>query len=365
MVLSGRLSWGEVGERALALVLLVLAVPLIALIALAILLTSGRPVFHRGTRLGRDRRPFQMLKLRTLHVGAEKATRGELLTQRHGLVIPGGQFLRDTRLDELPQLWNIVRGDMRFVGPRPERPDVMTAKCAGIPGYERRFAVRPGLIGVSQLCTPHGTPKRYRTLLDNGVIRNQTSARARAGIVALTVWAVASTVWRRLLRQLAWLGTFGARGLQERRRQPRAVPRGAMVQVDGAGHGSTRLIDMNEEALVLECHHDLNVEQALGLLLHIRLPGRNGLAHRTARCCGRVLARRIAADSVRLVVRYEPSTPRSEYMIHQYFLRNSLVVPRRAWSGPLPSQPRAVPALPDQAPVLRPVPLAVGSRRSG
>src|SRR5262245_20269034 len=113
---SGTRTWrAGAGERAFALVLLVLCAPLIALIALAIRLTAGSPAFHRGTRLGRGKRHFQMLKLRTLHLGSERVTRGELVSQRHNLTIRGGRFLRDTRLDELPQLWNIVRGEMSFV----------------------------------------------------------------------------------------------------------------------------------------------------------------------------------------------------------------------------------------------------------
>jgi lipopolysaccharide/colanic/teichoic acid biosynthesis glycosyltransferase len=363
MVLAIRPLLREAGARVLAFALLVLSAPLIAVIALAIRMTSGGPAFHRGTRLGRDKRPFQMLKLRTLRVGAELVTRGDLVAQRHGLAIRGGRFLRETRLDELPQLWNIVRGDMSFIGPRPERPEVLRAKCAGIPGYERRFAVRPGLIGISQLFTPHGTAKRYRTLLDNGVIRNRSSAGAHAGIVAFTTWAVVCAVSRRLLRQLETLGACAVRGLHDRRRQARVEPHGATALLGGAGFASTRLLDMNEESLVLECPHDLSVEQALEFLLQIPLPGQSRLARRTARCRGRVTTRRITATGLRLVVRYEACTPRSEYMIHQYFLRDSLAPPHRAWSGSRPAGPRAVPAL-DRAPAAEPALSAVRARRA-
>ena len=346
MVKGSLSSHADLSERAFALFLLVLSAPLIALIALAIRLTNGGPAFHRGTRLGRDKRPFTMLKLRTLRNGAEKVTRGELVKQRHNLSIPGGRFLRETRLDELPQLWNIVRGEMSFVGPRPERPEVLETKCLGIPGYEQRFAVRPGLIGISQLCTPHGTPKRYRTLLDNAVIRREAGGTRRGRIVAFTMWVVLCQICRRVAR----LAVQRARALgrfNEKRRQPRVTPCAATAQLGHAGQVSGgRVLDLNEEAVVVECPQDPVLAPSFQFVLQVIVPGRDRRGLRTARCTGKVVERRIGAGGVRLVIRYESSTPRSEYMIHQYFLRDSLSVPRGAWGSPLPARPRAVPMPP-------------------
>ena len=352
-------SRGGAGERAFALLLLLLCAPLIALIALAIRLTAGSPVLYRGTRLGRDKRPFQMLKLRTLRLGAEQVTRGELVSERHNLTIRGGRFLRDTRLDELPQLWNIVRGEMSFVGPRPERPEVLVTKCLGIPGYEQRFAVRPGLIGVSQLFTPHGTPKCYRTLLDNAVIRKEKRGAGRGRIVAFTMLVVVCQVWRRVARTFRLharsLGRF-----QEKRRLNRVAPRGAIVQLGQTGlAGSVRLVDMNEEAILVECQNGLGIGPTIDLVLQIPVPGRNRPGRRTARCTGKVSVLRSAHAGMRMVVHYEPCTLRSEYMIHQYFLRDSLAVPRRAWTGPLPAWSRVVP-WPPPAP---PAPLLAEAQR--
>jgi lipopolysaccharide/colanic/teichoic acid biosynthesis glycosyltransferase len=350
----------DASERAFALLLLLLSAPLIAMLALAIRIVAGGPMFHRGTRLGRDKRPFQMLKLRTLRVGAERITRGELLSHRHDLTIPGGRFLRETRLDELPQLWNIVCGEMSFVGPRPERPEVLETKCVGIPGYEQRFAVRPGLIGISQLFTPHGTPKRYRTLLDNAVIRRHATPRRQ--IVLFTMWVVVCEVSRRAARQLALLSARVLGRFREKRRQNRVVPHGASLHLGRADSASgARVLDMNEEAILVECPP---LEPALGetteFMLQIPLPGRNRPARRTARCKGHVSEIREGAAGVLLVIRYETCTPRSEYMVHQYFLRDSLAVRRRAWSGPSPARPRVVPQ--PSAPAPKPV---LAGRRAG
>jgi lipopolysaccharide/colanic/teichoic acid biosynthesis glycosyltransferase len=348
-------------ERVFALLLLLLSAPLIAVLALAIRITAGRPVFHRGTRLGRDKRPFQMLKLRTLRVGAEKVTRGELLSPRHDLTIRGGRFLRDTRLDELPQLLNIVRGEMSFVGPRPERPEVLETKCLGIPGYERRFAVRPGLIGISQLFTPHGTPKRYRTLLDNAVIRSGSRGARCRRIVAFTIWAVTCEVCRRVARQLAAIPARAVGRFREKRRMHRIVPHGATALLRRPGSASgARVLDLNEEAVLVECQHEPALGPITELVLQIPLPRGGRPCRRTARCKGMVSERRNGSARSQLVIRYEPCTPRSEYMIHQYFLRDSLAVPRPKWRGPLPALPRSVPSLP--APVPTPAPQPVLAR---
>jgi lipopolysaccharide/colanic/teichoic acid biosynthesis glycosyltransferase len=336
---------GNSGERVVAFALLVLGSPLMLAVALWVLVVSGRPVLHRGTRLGRDRRPFRMLKLRTLIVGAENVTGGDLLGNRQGLTILGGRFLRDTRLDELPQLWNVVRGEMSFLGPRPERPEVRAEKCIDIPGYERRFEVRPGLIGISQLCTPHGTPKRYRTLLDNGFLRRDAARQKRVGIVLFTTWAVLREVVRRLAHQggLLWARLSGS--YREKRRFERVVPSGAIVELAAAGAArprASRLVDMNPETILLECEYEAGVGPDAELLLAIPVAGKHRPARRTARCSGRITERRRVPAGQQLVIRYHPATPRSEYMIHQYFLRDSLAVPRPVWDGPIP--PALLPA---------------------
>ena len=327
------------GERLVALALLVLCAPLVALLALGIALTDGTPLFYRGVRLGLGKRPFRMFKLRTLRVGADRITGGELLGPRYELTIPGGRFLRETRLDELPQLLNIVRGEMSFVGPRPERPEVVAAKCGGIAGYERRFEVRPGLIGISQLFTPHGTSKRYRTLIDNNAIRHGSGLQ-RVRIVAFTVWAVLREVGRRLVRQVVVLRARrrGARG--DERRLRRVVPTGAVVHLGAPGTSrlrSSRLVDMNEETLVVECDDaEPGIEREAELVLDIPVRGSTRLARRTALCSGEITQRRRGASSELLVIRYQPRTDRSEYMIHQYFLRDSLALPRRSLNGSAP-----------------------------
>jgi lipopolysaccharide/colanic/teichoic acid biosynthesis glycosyltransferase len=134
---------------------LLVASPLIALIALAVLLTSGRPVLYRGLRVGRAGRIFTMYKFRTLRPDAETRLGpylGEELTRRtQDELTRLGRVLRGSQLDELPQLFNVLRGDMSIVGPRPIRPAFFEELCEQIPQYWQRLVVRPGLTGFAQL----------------------------------------------------------------------------------------------------------------------------------------------------------------------------------------------------------------------
>lgn len=136
-----------------ALILLFLA-PLLALIALAIALDSGRPVLYRGARVGRAGRLFWMYKFRTLAPDAEERLGpylGEELSRRtEPEVTRIGRVLRSIHLDEVPQLWNVLRGEMAIVGPRPIRPPFFTELCEELPQYWQRLVVRPGVTGFAQ-----------------------------------------------------------------------------------------------------------------------------------------------------------------------------------------------------------------------
>jgi lipopolysaccharide/colanic/teichoic acid biosynthesis glycosyltransferase len=142
-------------DAALSGLLLVVALPLLFLIGLALLLTSGLPLFYRGERVGRDGRIFEMLKFRTLRSGAEERLGPylgeELVLRTHAETTWVGRRLRAAQLDELPQLWNVLRGDMSLVGPRPIRPRFFEQLAAEIPAYWQRLVVRPGLTGFAQV----------------------------------------------------------------------------------------------------------------------------------------------------------------------------------------------------------------------
>ncbi len=135
-------------------VFFLLFLPVAIVIALAIRLSSGSPVLYRGPRVGRYGTVFTMMKFRTLTADAETRLGpywGAELDRRTGSEVTGlGRWLRASQLDEVPQLWNVLRGDMSIVGPRPVRPAFFEELCAEIPQYWQRLVVRPGLTGFAQ-----------------------------------------------------------------------------------------------------------------------------------------------------------------------------------------------------------------------
>lgn len=135
------------------LILLVLA-PVLAVVAATIAVSSGRPVLYHGARVGRAGQIFLMYKFRTLAPDAEQRLGpylGEELSRRtEDEVTRVGRVLRKVHLDEVPQLWNVLRGDMAIVGPRPIRPAFFTELCEEIPQYWQRLVVRPGVTGFAQ-----------------------------------------------------------------------------------------------------------------------------------------------------------------------------------------------------------------------
>jgi lipopolysaccharide/colanic/teichoic acid biosynthesis glycosyltransferase len=138
-------------DLGLGAVFLVLALPVILAAAAAVRLTSPGPAFYLQTRLGRNGRPFRIIKLRTMYHNCERASGAKWSTPGDARITRLGKFLRTTHLDELPQLINVLRLEMSLVGPRPERPEITPLLEGSIPNYRQRLRVRPGVTGLAQL----------------------------------------------------------------------------------------------------------------------------------------------------------------------------------------------------------------------
>jgi lipopolysaccharide/colanic/teichoic acid biosynthesis glycosyltransferase len=181
-------------DYALATLLLVFAIPLLLLLALLIRLDSPGPVFFVQERLGQHRRPFGCIKFRTMFVDAERLTGPALASKNDARITRIGRFLRRSRLDELPQLVNVLRGDMSLVGTRPIRAYFADQLAAHLPYYELRFCVKPGLTGWAQVRYEYSYASSFaqqigKFYFDYYYVRNRSLA-LDLYILLLTPWIV-------------------------------------------------------------------------------------------------------------------------------------------------------------------------------
>ena len=150
----------------------VITLPFFAVIGAAIKLTDGGPVFYRQVRLTKGGKEFEIYKFRTMIQNAEAESGARLASEKDPRILPVGRFLRATRLDELPQIYNILKGDMSIVGPRPERPELAAEIEKEIPEFTYRLKVKAGLTGYAQVYGKYNTTSYDKLKLDLTYIRN-------------------------------------------------------------------------------------------------------------------------------------------------------------------------------------------------
>jgi lipopolysaccharide/colanic/teichoic acid biosynthesis glycosyltransferase len=187
-------------DVALSLSGLLISSPLWLLIAIALKVQDGGAVFYGQDRVGRNGRPFTALKFRSMIPHAEATTGAVQATRNDPRVTAVGAVLRATALDELPQLVNIFKGDMSFVGPRALRPGEIERGADGpvllstIPGYAERITVRPGLTGLAQIYAPRDVDRRSKFRYDRVYVRRQ-SFWLDLRLIALSFWISVRGSW--------------------------------------------------------------------------------------------------------------------------------------------------------------------------
>ena len=333
------LTLGSLLQRLVALVLLIMLSPLFVIVPLLIKLQDGGRAFYRGERMGKYKKPFEMYKFRTLVEGAEGQIGGALLNHKHRLQTPLGRFLRDSRIDEIPQLINVFLGDMSFFGPRPERRAVYEEQCKHIPGYDLRFRVKPGLMGYSQIFTPHSAPKRLRTIIDNRHSRRKQRMIEHLLLVIYAMLYLGMDVFNRLARLLTKRTFLFIRlgRVNERRSVDRIRPRGITalnLSDEGADidSGCVRLVDINESHMQIRTEQPID-DSPFSMRLRVDVSGRwyKKAKYKTATCKAEVV--QIREESARFarepryvyVVQYKPSSELNRYLFDKYLIRKSVL----------------------------------------
>jgi lipopolysaccharide/colanic/teichoic acid biosynthesis glycosyltransferase len=188
-------------DMALAGAGLLLSAPLWGMFAALIKLEDGGPILFTQERVGLGGRPFTTLKFRSMRPDAEAATGAVQAAEHDPRVTSIGRFMRATAMDELPQLWNIFRGDMSFVGPRALRPGEIEADSGGrltkledVPGFEHRIKVRPGLTGIAQVYARRDLPRRQKFRYDRLYV-NRGSFALDVRLILLSFWISVQGTW--------------------------------------------------------------------------------------------------------------------------------------------------------------------------
>jgi lipopolysaccharide/colanic/teichoic acid biosynthesis glycosyltransferase len=190
----------RVFDTALAGAGLIASAPLWLFVAAAIKLEDGGPIFFAQERVGLRGRVFSALKFRSMRPDAEAGVGAVQAIENDPRVTRIGRLMRATAMDELPQLWNIFRGDMSFVGPRALRPGEVEGSggaivsMENIPGYAARIAVRPGLTGIAQIYAPRDVPRRQKFRYDRLYVTRQ-SMHLDLRLILLSFWLSFRGTW--------------------------------------------------------------------------------------------------------------------------------------------------------------------------
>jgi lipopolysaccharide/colanic/teichoic acid biosynthesis glycosyltransferase len=181
---------------------LILSSPLWAITSALVKVEDGGPVFYAQERVGRKGVTFKALKFRSMIADAERLTGAVWAAENDPRVTRVGRLLRATAMDELPQLWNIFKGDMTFVGPRAERPELVEQFARNVSNYRARFAVRPGLTGLAQVYGQYDTPPQHKLKYDRLYIRS-SSLRLDLKLIILSFLITFRGRWERRGKKIA------------------------------------------------------------------------------------------------------------------------------------------------------------------
>lgn len=314
-------------NQCIACVLCVVALPVFVAIAVILLTVEGRPLFYVSNRLGRNKKKYGMYKFRTLPQGSDKELSRSYFRYSYQQVSFLSKFLRESRLDELPQLLNVLKGEMNIVGPRPVRPEIYESICRQIVNYDFRFNVRPGMIGFAQLFTPYSAPKKIRSLIDNTLIKRKKSLRKDALMVIYTILVLgkkAHFMGYGLLRTLFFSKILGR---YEDKRGLDRIKHGSVLCLGFSSADFAqemfreKLFDINELCFCIDCLHHLDDQE-----YYFKMKIKTDTRKKTARVKGRLFRvdTKKQGTGYRYIFEYEALNAFHQYLIDQYFLEKSI-----------------------------------------
>jgi lipopolysaccharide/colanic/teichoic acid biosynthesis glycosyltransferase len=308
---------------AVAVILILCSLPAMLAISLALFATQGPGIIYRGPRMGRNGRQFGILKFRTLDSARASAlTQADVLRDGSSVETPLGGFLRATRLDELPQLFNVLSGDMNLVGPRPVRPELAAIYAQEIPNYDVRFVVKPGLMGWTQALMSHGASKHVRARLNFVTCRAPVHYPGELHLVILVGSCVASTTLKRLFRAARKRLGGGSRSADT------GIGRDLVtVALESERGRAWPVVDWDEEEVILGQQGPERLLDAGSMAtLVIRLP--DGHVRRARVRLGDPVEHE-GAERARAAYRFAPTSEYADHVISRY-LHGTVVTPHRS-----------------------------------
>lgn len=322
----------RVWNQGMALGLIIFSLPLLIVISVALAVTQGpRNVFYTGERIGLNGRPFRIIKFKTLKDAAARATADRVLPKDSDLETTLGRPLRETRLDELPQLFNVLFGTMNLLGPRPVRAAIAERWRPLIPNYDKRFAVRPGLIGYTQALMPHSTAKTVRARL-NAILCDRPVDLVQEALF-LFITAASVGLWS---LDVAVRLARGALGLPTRS----YAERRGLIEVSGVAESldsaDLRLLRLDRSKAEVVASRPLAADgQGVDLVLRHRHRGSSSVRRagaaggKAVRCRAVVLSCEPRPHgkekAYHHTIAYSHDSPFQEYLIERYFLGTVLV----------------------------------------
>lgn len=289
---------------------------------------------YKGERMGKGMKTFQIYKIRTLATKAESDFANKILSPDSNLELTFGRFLRETRLDELPQLLNILKGDMNILGPRPIRKTIYEKNCKKIKNYGCRFVVKPGLLGLSQILTPHSAPKRIRAVIDqNFVLKIRENPLQMFFFVGLASCALIHNLVREFKNTLieSWK-IYTHHGFQKNMRLTRRIkPQGAYVLLpQNIENDPARMIlttDLNHNALKIYTNSPISSPKKFDFFL-ISEPIKKNKKRKQAKCHATILRESTCTQKHdRLwcyVISYTPASQLNRFIVDHYILKKNI-----------------------------------------